>query len=298
MKCLRCKHALDKQPKAFLFDLLTKNRNPFYCFDCNELASWKTPKYPPAVRAYESSYLVCTVTPYNYKVSDFLDYIIKEKDLLCEVVFTDDSSQYVFPIGLKNDYIHAYGDTWSAEQTDKMHEPDDALIRIPLYRVKLLKQIKVYQDYYESDPPCPMYGFKAMIVKDGKISDEYQLGVLKEVDKLPNPYWIDYQDCYLHYCERMEEPLLFWNRDYIKGALLDPSFPAMHLFKVKAEGHYRKNTDHGWVANKLTLTEEVSKEDIISYFEERPELLEQLRALWEKNDEPQDLWEQYKSLER
>ena len=72
--------------------------------------------------------------------------------------------------------------------------------------------------------------------------------------------------------------------------------PAFHLFRVKAEGHYRQNSPCGWVANKLTLLNEVDKSEIIVYYEKNPALLLKLKDKWEEKGESDDLWERYKSL--
>ena len=284
-----------KKRSEIIHDLFARYRNPFFCFDCNENKVW--------IKSFSHSTVLTTsklnnnelyVTPSDSYIETYIHTIIKNDDLMCDIQYIDKSHEYVFPFKYANNYIYAYGDSWFEGLKDAPHSPNDIELLIPLYKVEKISQAYIYQDYYESDPIKPMYGFKAMVVSKGIISNGYELGVAKEVDKRPNPYLTDYQDCYLHYCENLEDPLLYWYRDFIAESLQDHQYPSHHLFKVKVEGHYFKHTEHGWVTNKITLIEEVSKANIITYLEQNPLILEEIKAYWTREGKPHDLWEKYK----
>ncbi len=296
MKCLVCKEKTNKRINEYFTDIIKINRSSLLCTDCNNNRVWTKNFTPSSNLNTRLNYLECEVFPYNIYIKEFIDNIINHDDLLCELIFVDGSSQLFFPYKYCNNFIYGYNDIWKEGLLDTPHTPDNIIQRIPLYKLRLLKQRCIYDDYIESDPAEPMYGYKAMLVEDGKISDGYEIGITKTVPKRSNSYKYNYQECYLHFCAKMEEPLLIWDRDYISDSIKDSKCPCYHLYRVKAEGHYRQNTTHGWVANTLTLLEEVTREDIITYYKQEPELIDQLKKYWGNNFN--SIWYNYLSLDK
>ncbi len=292
-KCIHCNATLKKTWQEMINDAFSR-RNPFFCQECINNIAWRKNHNGPLPAQHQNN-LICDVSPVNPHINSFLKNIMDNEDLLCEIQFRNGAKRLVFPYFFEKDFVYAYGDRWFKGAVDTVHAPNSEHLRFPLCDIKKMEQVSIYQDYYASDRDEPMIGFKAMPVVDGKIADGYELGVMMEVPKQSDPR-TDYKACYLHYCEKLEEPIFHWDRDYIADAVLHPDISPQILFRTKAEGHYLQDDDYAWGSNKLTITEVVSRQEIIDYYEQRPELIEELRNYWKKNNNPVDLWERYKQL--
>ncbi|WP_353097072.1 hypothetical protein [Tissierella praeacuta] len=122
----------------------------------------------------------------------------------------------------------------------------------------------------------------------------YEIGIPYEEPQRIRPH-TDFQDVYSHFCVRIEDVLNY--RDFITSPIAfsqGNGHSEVRLFKVKGEGHCFKNTTYGWVSNKLTLIREVTKEEIIEYFNKRPELKLEIEKRFESRDRIHDnVWSEY-----
>ena len=64
------------------------------------------------------------------------------------------------------------------------------------------------------------------------------------------------------------------------------------LFRVKAEGHCLEMNDDldWWITNKITILEEVSKEEIYQYYMENPRARE---AVTQEEQLPPNFWDEF-----
>lgn len=123
----------------------------------------------------------------------------------------------------------------------------------------------------------------------------YELGIPYEEPQKIRPH-TDYQDVYSHFCIRIEDVLS--HRDFITLPITfsqGKGFSNQRLFKVKAEGHcFKNNTSNGWVSNKLTLIREVTKDEIIEYFNKDKKLKSLAEDfLKSTNSKYEDIWSEY-----
>lgn len=304
MKCCKCKEYYQIK-MGNLKRVFSKQRNNlFYCDECNRIERWKT-EHPFEVRFINQTVNHCDISYYHYGIEVWIEKTMANSDKLYEVTLCTDKKVYIFPEKYENDYLYGKNDTWNLGDEGKFHEKGDKSIRLPIDKIKCIDVIEVTRDYIEPDVEEPIYGYKGMPVRNGVIigSDRYTytIGVPYIEEKKGNPYAVDYQDCYSHFCLKMEEPLLYWGRDYIYSYVtkieknLDFEYK---LYKIKAEKHCHHNTKYGWVSNHLTLVEEVTKEEIIDYYEKNPEILEKIQKYWEDNNITVDVWDKYKEYVR
>lgn len=78
----------------------------------------------------------------------------------------------------------------------------------------------------------------------------------------------DFQDCYFHFCEKIEDVLLW--RNYLNEYV--PGMKDYRLFEIETGEEYFENVNKDWVTNTITVIKEVSQEEIIEYFNDRIEL--------------------------
>ncbi|WP_243759506.1 hypothetical protein [[Clostridium] symbiosum] len=225
-----------------------------------------------------------TLLPYE---SDFLcliyDYCKMNRIYINEIKKYNNVRLYVFKILLKNNMdITAFpvGITkhelilrCEQQEPDGFHSVVDKEIKIQLCDIKVIKVIRDCDDVDVGNLEIskPMYGYKAIPEINGRLKTkgcEYRLNIPCIV-KVRNPYATDFQDCYLHFCTTIEGVALCPGRtDYLESInnYKKGSLSAIRLFRVKAEGHCVQYSGDWWVTNKLTVINEVTKEEIYSYF--------------------------------
>lgn len=287
MHCKLCKERIEK----------LNMRNLFMCTECTKNHIWEKEYYAQnrkCIRYVKDTYFECEVVP-GPMVGSWIEKVIRD-DNICSVTQKDGSKIVAFPEMVKNNYLYGYLDVFKEGDENQLHEKSEETIRIPFYKMEKLERKRITEDFCEANPPMPMYGYKAMHVIDGKISDNYEIGVPKTMEKMGNFYEVNYQDTYFHYCESIEDPLLTWDRDYISSFVNyngEKGISHICLYYVKAEEHYRKNTEHGWVTNHITLIEEISPQEIIRYYEEHSDILGKVKKYLKKHSDI-DMWEKFK----
>lgn len=150
--------------------------------------------------------------------------------------------------------------------------------------IKDIRKVTIHwiNDYPEEDVEEPIIGFKALECKDGIIKSnkglEYKLGLPVEVERVPAWDKCAFNDCYLHFCTKIETVLWDWNYDCLG---LNTANSTEKLYRVKAGGHVfpRYDRKDSWVASKLTILGEVTKDEIIEYFNSTEELKDKLEKI-------------------
>lgn len=223
-----------------------------------------------------------TLLPYE---NDFLFFIYKFSEInriyINELKKYGNIRLYVFKIRLKNDMVitafpleltkHELILKQEQRESDGFHSVGDKEKKVQLYDIKTIDVIRDCDDVIVQNISEPMYGYKAIPEINGRLlakDCEYRLNIPCIIN-LRNPYVTDFQDCYLHFCTTMECVALCPGRtDYlgsIKNYRKENPF-TIRLFRVKAEGHCVQYSGDWWVTNNLTVIEEVTKEEIYSYF--------------------------------
>ena len=149
--------------------------------------------------------------------------------------------------------------------------PSAEIVQIPYKNIKKVK-IHWINDYPDEDASEPVYGFKAVELCDGGYKAKealYQLGIQREEKRAPAGDKCYFNEAYMHFCTRIESVISVWK--YYSA--LNPESNT-RIVKVKAEGHVfpRYNYQDSWVASRLTIIEEISREQLIDYFQSSPEL--------------------------
>ena len=182
-----------------------------------------------------------------------------------------------FPVSIKNFYLILKQDIYSPDIDNGLHHMGDAEFKIPFYQISRIKVFHDYHDVYCPDVPESIIGYKAVTETNGILKTHnyiYEIGIPYEEEQR-NIYTTDFQDCYSHFCRNIEDVILCSGKtDFISSQINPPAYSIIRLFKIKAEKHCLQITKRGWVTNKLTLLEEITKKEIIDYFEEHSDAKE------------------------
>lgn len=270
----------------------------FMCETCEELTDWRKEEDIEQLNRNKFNFNECVVECFDYRIYDWIyENIIKHKEY-CELRLKNGIIYNCFPIDLKDDYLVCCKDEFDPNIEYGTHRMGDIEKNIPLNYIMGIKKLDRYKDYFEPEVKEPVYGFKGVEVADGILKAKdyiYELGMPYEEPQRIRPH-TDYQDVYSHFCIRIEDVLS--HRDFITSPITfsqGKGFSNQRLFKVKAEGHcFKNNTSNGWVSNKLTLIREVTKDEIIEYFNKD----KKLKSLTEDflkstNSKYEDIWSEY-----
>ena len=194
---------------------------------------------------------------------------------------------YIFKICLKND-IEITAFPWELripeliikqekQKPDGLYVMMDKEEMVKLYDIKTINVIRDCDEFKDINISEPMYGYKAIPEINGKLQAkgyEYRLNTPCKTDER-NPYITDFRECYFHFCITMECVALCPGRtEYLESIKnYRTGYPGViRLFRVKAEGHCIQYSGDWWVTNNLTVIEEVTKEEIYSYFMDNVDL--------------------------
>lgn len=244
--------------------------------------------------------------PYESDFLSLIDHFCKtNKFNMNELKRYDNIRLFIFKLCLKNGInITAF----PLERTKRelilkqeQREPDgfysvvDKLKKVQLYDIKTIDVIRDCDDFIVQNISEPIYGYKAITETNGRLlakKCEYKLNI-PSTTNVRNPYTTDFQDCYLHFCTTMECVLLCPGRtdylDSIKNYRKEYS-TTIRLFRVKAEGHCVQYSGDWWVTNNLTVIEEVTKEEIYSYFMDNLDLKARVMKHLNLNH---DFWDEF-----
>lgn len=143
-----------------------------------------------------------------------------------------------------------------------------------------------------------MKGYKGLEIHNGIIrgSHEYifEIGV-PSVESRRDENRTDFQDCYFHYCESIEDVLNWRNFLSVKKM----GMVEYRLFEIEAEDHYFMNYDIDWVTNRMTIIREIDKMEIIKYFDTYPSKKEIAKKILKNNGYDQEkIFEAFVRTER
>jgi len=273
-KCKKCGKFYNVKLAQYV-KVLWRRKMIFMCEACEELTDWREDEDIEQLNRNNFSFNECVIECFDYRIYDWIDEKIIKYKKYCELRLRDDKIYNCFPIDLKEDYLVCCKDEFNPRIEYGTHRMGDIEKDIPLNYIKGIKILDRHKDYYEPEVKEPVCGFKGVELIDGVLKAKdyiYELGIPYEEPQRIRPH-TDYQDVYSHFCIRIEDVLNY--RDFITSSIAfsrgnGPS--EVRLFKVKGEGHCFKNTTNGWVSNKLTPIREVTREEIIEYFNDRPEL--------------------------
>ena len=198
-----------------------------------------------------------------------------------------------FPVQLTKNLL-----TLRKEQSkpDGYHVALDEEFTVYLFDIDHISAVRTADDFHAIYVDAPIFGYKSIEESDGKLYAKGHTYRLNEPNVLEtrNPYNTDFQDCYFHFCTSMEGvalcpgPTSYLNsiKNFAKGRAV------FRLFRVKAEGHCISRNDDldWWVTNKITVLEEVSKEEIYQYYMENPRARE---LVAQKEQLPPTFWDEF-----
>lgn len=250
IKCSKCGCDVN----ISIFELIRKivMHEDIYCDKCAKVVSYEQ-------QAYEIPYLTwvnnntCVIGQFKPEIYEWIN---KNKGKYCVFLRNDDTYECATLLG---------------EESGQIRFENTKNFSIPVYDLKRIELIDRNDRRYLPMDGSSIIGYKGINVQDGIMGDKkyiYEFEIPYE-EEYRNPFHTDYQDVYSHFCTSIED-VLFW-RNYIIDAVNNKekgtNFPEYRLFKVKAGGHYFKNSEKGWVSNNLTVMEEIKPQEIIDYFQ-------------------------------
>lgn len=165
-----------------------------------------------------------------------------------------------------------------------------------LFDIEQISAIRAEDDFQAVYVDEPILGYKSIPEENGKLFTKGHTYRLNEPNILgiKSPYEWDLGEWYFHFCTSMEGVALCQGptdylttiKNYAEGR------GACRLFRVKAEEHCLKmngNLDW-WVTNKITVLEEVSKEEIYQYYMENPRARERVEKHYALTP---DFWDEF-----
>ncbi len=272
-KCKKCGKICNIKLPTHIKVLLRRN---LMCETCESINAWKKDNAFHNINRNQYTWSECIVECYDYRLYEWIEEKIISSKRYCEVKMSDEVIYNCFPISLKGDYLVCCRDEYNPSIEYGIHRKGDVEKSIPLNSILSIKILDIYKDYFEPDVQEPIYGFKGVWLKDGILKARdfiYEIDIPYE-EPQRNRYHTDFQDVYSHFCLSIEDVLLHY-RDFITSPISfsqGTGYGEERLFVVKGEGHCFQITAFGWVSNRLTLIREVSKEEIVKYFNERPDL--------------------------
>ncbi len=300
-QCKKCGKICDVKLSKY-FEVLLRRNWIFMCETCEKIDDWKKRSQFLNTENYFYS-TECSIEGFDPRLSIWVENKIIREQAYCVIMLRDKTEYTCFPVELKEDYsLICRNDEYNPEIEYGLHRKGALEVNIPLSDIRSIKIMDIYRDVAVPDVEKPVYGYKGVCLQNGILEAMdyiYEIGILYE-EPQQNPYQTDYQDVYSHFCLKMEDVLLKYGRDFIsspitlaRGKLCND----MRLFIVKAEGHCFENTPDGWVSNRLALIKEVQKEEIIAYFNKRPELKVQVQKYFAKESIYDNIWEAYEKVE-
>lgn len=238
---------------------------------------------------YEANYL-CQIESCCKENRLNFEYAINNHSInmyLFKVTLSDGKEISVFPYELKEREIVFKREH---KELDGFHSVLEDELVIKLYDISKIYICNNSDDFEVQYVKKPMEGFKAITDERGKLiahGIEYKLGI-SQVEEVRNPYMTDFQDCYRHFCTTMECVLFCpGGTDYLESHVNYKKNNGLitRLFRVKAEDHCVQHSGDWWVTNKITVMEEVTKEEIYKYYQENPSLKEKVSDKMELDDE-------------
>ena len=302
LKCKSCNELYDINFKKII-ECINKKQQLNLCKDCYLNKKWKIKfekqKHRTSCYFHVNSNAIPDIDAYDVGLYSKLDQIIdrnkryqknkkgkirSERPLYVKLSLNDsDDIISGFPIGIQKLYLVLKEDLYSPNLDNGLHCMGDNEFKIPFHRISNIRVYFDYADVYCPDVSEPIIGYKAVPEEKGVLRTHnyiYEIGVPYEEEQR-NIYITDFQDCYSHFCRKIEDVVMCSGKtDYISSQINYAEdnffFTITRLFKIKAEKHCLQNTKFGWVSNKLTILEEVTKEDIISYFEKNADAKEKI----------------------
>lgn len=295
-KCKKCGELYNVELIKYM-KVLWRRKMSFMCGTCEGLIDWRKNKDINQVNRNSFNSKECVVECYDNRLHGWIYEKIIEQNNYCELRLRNDITYNCFPTDLKEDYLICCKDEYDPDIEYGTHSIGDIEKKIPLNDILSIKILDIYKDYFEPDVKAPVYGFKGVGVVDGLLKAKdyiYEIGIPYEEPQRIRPH-TDFQDVYSHFCITIEDVLS--HRDFINLPIVfsqGKGCSNQRLFEVKGEGHCFENTTNGWVSNKLTLIREVTREEIIEYFNENQKL--KLAAeifLKSRNSKYDDIWSEY-----
>ncbi len=294
-RCKKCGEFYNVKLAQYI-KVLWRRKMIFMCETCEELADWSKEEDIDQLNRNSFSFNECTIECFDYRIYGWIyENIIKHKKY-CELRLSNGITYTCFPIDLKKDYLVCCKDEFDPSIEYGTHRMGDIEKKIPLNYIVGIKILDRYKDYFEPEVKEPVYGFKGVSVVDGLLKARnyiYEIGIPYEEPQRIRPH-TDFQDVYSHFCIKIEDVLSY--RDFITSPISfnqGNGHSEVRLFKVKGEGHCFENTANGWVSNKLTLIREVTREEIVKYFNKRLELKLAIEENKAENSIYENVWLEY-----
>ena len=248
-KCRRCANEINLRLRD-----IYKN-DSFVCEECKKIEIWQNEsRHNRRIKPIDNYKKRYDKSEYKLGLYDEMNHIFSGKT--CAYQFQEDEWPFMDKVlnVAENGYI-----TFEKNGT------------IPVCDINVMEVVEGKENKYIYNQQ-PVYGFKGVkdndgILGDGLLKNVYEINVPNVTERL-NPLSTNYQNAYFHFCKNIFDVLYIWNRDYINTSLPNFEGTKTRLFCVKAEDHVFQNTEHGWVANKITLLFEVPKAFIIDCFED------------------------------
>lgn len=275
VKCKSCGKSCNIKISKYI-KVLMRRKMIFMCETCEDLVDWKTDMDPYSSNKNQFGLYECTLKCFDSQLYNWLNKKVLSNRVYCELKIKDGTVYNCFPVDLRNDYLICCKDEFDPLIECGTHRIGEVGNSIPLNYILGIRILDIYKDYIEPDVQEPIYGYKGVTLIDGVLKARdyiYEIGIPYE-EPQRNPYHTDFQDVYSHFCIRIEDVLLNY-RDFISSPISysqGMGYGEVRLFLVKGERHCFQNTTYGWVSNRLTLISEVSKEEIITYFNKNPDL--------------------------
>ncbi|WP_026883553.1 hypothetical protein [Clostridium akagii] len=274
-KCKKCGKICNIKPTKYI-KVFLRRKMIFMCETCEDLVDWKTDDDSYQSNINHFGWDECTLECFDSRLYCWIyKKIIRDKKY-CEVKLKGGVMYNCFPVDLKDDYLVCCKDEFDSIIECEVHRRGELEKSLPLNCIQGIKILDIYKDYVESDVEEPVYGFKGVQLINGVLKAHdyiYEIGIPYE-EPQRNRQRTDFQDVYSHFCIRIEDVLLNY-RDFITSSISfsqGKGYGEERLFVVKGDGHCFQNTNYGWVSNRLTLIREVSKKEIIQYFNNSPDL--------------------------
>lgn len=305
----------------YILNIIKRKQGMGMCPDCYLNLKWESEYKERAKGAYTCSYVsmnelreidifdaglykkLWQVIEINKKYlnTNCMEYTRKHP-LFIRLISNDDTKTLRgFPVDIVNNYIIMREDLYSPGIEDGLHRIGELEFKVPIYRISKINVLHDYDEVYVKDISEPIIGYKAVPECNGILKTHnyiYEIGVAYE-EPQRNRFCTDFQDCYSHFCRTMEDVLMCPGKtDYISSQINyndenSAFLQIIRLFKIKAEKHCFQNTTKGWVTNKLTLLEEVKKEEIVKYFNEHPEAKEKVRGYYRQDNPNFEIWDSF-----
>lgn len=296
-KCRKCGTTCIIKPTEYI-KVLFRRKMIFMCKTCEDLIDWKkdTNLYHPNRNSFDWN--ECIVECFDSRLYYWLDKKVISAKKYCEVKLKGGITYNCFPVNLRDDYLVCCKDEFDPKIEYGVHRMGNVEKNIPLNCILGIKILDIYKDYVEPEVEEPVYGFKGVHLIDGVLKARdyiYEIGIPYE-EPQRNRHHTNFQDVYSHFCIKIEDVLLNY-RNFITSPISfsqGKGHVEERLFLVKGEGHCFQNTTYGWVSNKLTLIREVSKEELIEYFNKKPEIKLAAEKYFENaNSTHKNVWFEY-----